>query len=575
MSRIILNLILLLLLSLHGPGLSASIVDTAGFHTLPRVTYSFNDGTALSNLTFTSSQARLFYSFIRADGNAGNKPLFLFFNGGPGSGTTCGLMGFYTGRRTLDNRVTGGGDHYIENPWSWTQLGNLLYIDARCAGFSYGILPPGTPRDNSGLFAEFSGRNFNSYIDAADYIRVLLAFLADQPALRDNPIVIVGESYGGVRATLMLHMLLHYRQYGNGEDIYQDPELVAIIQAHLDAVFPDYTGQEVPAEVIARQFRHQVLIQPAIDEYRGLFDGPMLEQPGSLVYQVARETGTHFNPCQDQSCDPMSHIYDFIENVAQRDIYGCHKPKGWTDSFFDHAGELLLDSVQFKSIMGIDPLQIAELRPQARSQAYKYWQYTPGTASGLLPAHQSIYPDLPSDRKALVRSRHVYSAINSLQDPLFFIPIAFGPLQPFDAYFSGLTRDGFIAYHYLNPSAARGYASYSYHPLTGWKFLQNLLHVNTFITNAKYDLVVYTNALPPALAMHTDLVSAVIHQSDRPNASTRPGLIEVRYRSEVLGAGENPVRTIRFPYYTDSSHPVSLTEPAEFFHDVQTWLKER
>ena len=250
------------------------------------------------------------------------------------------------------------------------------------------------------------------------------------------------------------------------------------------------------------------------------------------------------------------------------------KDKRWFQPYV-FAVDLLLDSVQFKSVMGIDPLEIAELRPQARSQAYKYWQYTPGTASGLLPAHQSIYPDLPSDRKALVRSRHVYSAINSLQDPLFFIPIAFGPLQPFDAYFSGLTRDGFIAYHYLNPSAARGYASYSYHPLTGWKFLQNLLHVNTFITNAKYDLVVYTNALPPALAMHTDLVSAVIHQSDRPNASTRPGLIEVRYRSEVLGAGENPVRTIRFPYYTDSSHPVSLTEPAEFFHDVQTWLKER
>jgi len=553
--------------------LPGRIADRAGFYTVPRVTYSFHDGTALSTMTFTSSEARLFYSFLRADGDAADKPLFLFFNGGPGSGTTCGLMGFYTGRRSLDNRMTGGGDHYIENPWSWTQLGNLLYIDARCAGFSYGILPAGISRDQAGMFNEFNGRNFNSYTDAADYIRVLLAFLDDNPALRDNPIIIVGESYGGVRATLMLNMLLYYRNYADGTDTYQDPALVEALQNHYDSVFPDYAGQEVPAPIIAGLFGHQVLIQPAIDDYRGLFDGPMLEQPGSLVYQVARETGTTFTPCDTDACDPLSNIFHFIEYTAGRDIYGCHKPAGWTDGFFAHAADLLMDSEQFLAITGVDPAEIPELRPEARTFAYKYWQYPPGSAAGLLAIHRHIYPRLSSDGKALVRPRP--ASIQATAYPRFNLPSTFGPLLPFDAYYSSLTRDGFVAYHYLNPSSARGYPSYSYHPETGRKFLRNLIHVHTFITNAKYDLVVYTNALPPALGMHTDLVNSVTHRTGLPLSSARPGQIEVRYREGVAGMEGAPVRIIRFPYYTGSSHPVSLTEPGAFFTDVSAWLEER
>ena len=555
--------------------MTAAVQDQSGYYTVPPVTYAIHDGTALSAMTFTASSARLFYTFLKADNDAENKPLFLFFNGGPGSGTSCGLMGFYTGRKTFDNRITGGGDHYIDNPWSWTQMGNLLYIDARCAGFSYGLLPAGTPRTLSGIFPEFLGRNFNSYIDAADYIRVLLAFLADHPDIQNNPVIIVGESYGGVRATLMLNMLLHYPDYGNYRDIYQDPELVERIQAHYDTVFPEYSGGEVPPSLIAGQFGHQVLIQPAIDSYRGHFDGPMLEQPGSLVYQIAAETGTTFTPCSGPDCDPMSNIHDFIENVADRDIYGCHKPAGWTDSFFDHAGDLLLDSEQFQAITGYDPAAIPELLPAARASAYKFANYPPRFAAGLLPMHQEILALLPSEQKALVRPRALFSSTAPPSNPSFHIPSIFGPLLAFDAYFSSSTRDGFVAYYYLNPTSARGYASYSYHPMTGRKFLRNLLNVRTFITNAKYDLVVYTNALPPAFAMHTNLVSASLHQPHLPTGIPRPGQIEIHYQNGAFGQDDTPVRIIRFPFYSRSSHPVSLTEPGEFFSDVRAWLEDR
>lgn len=572
MNRTAKILVFILVWFLFIASLNASVSSQAGLYPLPRVTYSFHDGTALSRMTFTTSEARLFYSFIPADSDPAQKPLFLFFNGGPGSGTSCGLMGFYTGHKSLDNRILGGGDRYIDNPWSWTQMGNLLYIDARCAGFSYGILPPATPRNTASLSSEFLGRNFNSYIDAADYIRVLLAFLADNPELQDNPVIIVGESYGGVRATLMLNMLLHYPQHGNGSDIYQDAELVRLIQSHLDRVFPEYGGDEVPAERIAWQFGHQILIQPAIDSYRDIFDGPMLEQPGSIVYQIAEETGTTFVPCSGTGCDPMSNIYHFIERIAGRDPYGCHKPAGWTDSFFDHSADLLLNSEQFRALTGFDPGAIAELRPQARTRAYKYNYYTPRTAAGLLPRHEEIRPFLSSDQRFFIRPRTRFGSDKTGYSELFHIPSEFGPLLDFDCYYSSSTTDGFVAYHYLNATASRGYASASYHPLTGEKFLQNLVDVKTFITNAKYDLVVYTNALPQALAMHGNLVTRATHQRHLPLDAARPGLIEVQYRPGALSQTEQAMRTIRFPYYTQSSHPVSLTEPQAFFEDVREWL---
>lgn len=71
------------------------------------------------------------------------------------------------------------------------------------------------------------------------FIRVLLRFLVAHPNLQRNRVVIVGESYGGIRSTVMLHILLHYQDYGNGRSIYQDPSLVQEIQNHYNHVFPN------------------------------------------------------------------------------------------------------------------------------------------------------------------------------------------------------------------------------------------------------------------------------------------------------------------------------------------------
>jgi len=575
-----LSFICLLSLSLFTFGsalfLHGNLTDQSEFYQIDPVQYYFHYGSYYSRIHHTTSAVRMWTTFLKADTDAHQKPLFVFFNGGPGSGTTCGLLGFYTARKTLDNTIFGGGDKYINNPFSWTRLGNLLYIDARCTGFSYGLLAEAQPRNFENLVMEFTGRNFNSYIDAADYLRVLLKFLQNRPSIQKNPIIIVGESYGGVRTTLMLHMLLNYRRYGDGTEVFQDPGLVNLIQEHYNTVFPQYTDQEVPPEVIISQFGNQVLIQPAIDQYQSQEEINLLEQPGSIVYQVAEEVGRTFIPCTDSNCSRLGTIYDFIEDIAGRDLYGCHKPKGWTSSFFDKGALLMAQSEHFYDMTNRDARNILQMYAANREQGYKYLfdRSQVVNTDPDLSAYSMDLSVLPDKERYLYKSKmkQFMSGLDMAADSDF--NTIFGQLRPWDLYYLALNYDANYAFHYFTASVIRNYPSYSYNYLTGRKFLQNLIHVKTFITNAKWDVVVYTNALPVGLNHHTDIVEQSTHLKSNPLQVERPGMIEVRYREGAFGINDIGIRTIRFPLYSRSSHPVSLTEPMEFYQDVATWLQE-
>jgi hypothetical protein len=170
----------------------------AGFVDLPPVAYTLGTDARRSTAT------RIFFNLLPADDGAKEKPLFVVFNGGPGASTAL-LRSFGTGHRTLDGVAF--ADPSRENPTSFTALGNVLYIDSRQAGYSYGLAddPTSETERASGL----DDQSFNEFADAADFVRTLLGVFALEPALENNPVVIVGESYAGVRSPLMLLALLH------------------------------------------------------------------------------------------------------------------------------------------------------------------------------------------------------------------------------------------------------------------------------------------------------------------------------------------------------------------------------
>ncbi len=507
-----------------------------------------------------SSEARIWYSFHAADQNCEEKPLFVFFNGGPGSATHSGLMSMYTSRYTLDNQIdSGGGDFFIPNPYSWTQLGNLLHIDARQAGFSYNLM--NQVQDFGARLREFNSQNFNPFFDGADFIRVILRFLADHPELQKNPVVIVGESYGGIRSINMLHILLNYTDYGDGSEMYQDQALVSEIQAHFNTVFPEHQNQIVPPEVITRQFGHQILIQPAISYgYQTQFTDEMLLQPGGLIDHYEQETGVTYDP--DVHYGPMY----FIRDVAGRDVYIHSKPRDWLNGFFSNAARLLRFTQNLTLVTGMDVTTIDELYASARSNAYRV--FDPEYDRTLLPGNPTPMIQLHFLEPARQEAEDI------MEEPGDMDAI-FGTLQPWDRYYLSTNFHANWAFHVFNIAKVRGYEVDLYNARFGRMFLKNVAHVNTFITYAPLDLVVYPDAIPPSLAMEEDILESVQHVMQPLNGEERPGHIILNYRPSAFPDISNiGTKIIRFPLYEVSCHAVSLTQPEDLITDVSSWLRE-
>ncbi|MCJ7682571.1 MAG: S10 family peptidase [Candidatus Aminicenantes bacterium] len=554
-------LILLFIFCLNGFGQTGrpplqNLHNEAGFITIEPVDVYFHFGDFLNRLSLTSASAKIWYSFHAADDSPEDKPLFVFFNGGPGSGTSSGLMSMNTGRFTLDNTIEGGGgDVFIDNPFSWTRMGNLLYIDARTAGFSYSLHDQAS--NEMVRFQQFNAQNYNPFFDGADFVRALLRFLTRFPSIQSNRVVIVGESYGGIRSTVMLHLLLNYTNYANGKEMYQDPALSSEIQAHYNRIFPQFADQTVPPSVITRQFGHQILIQPAITmRYQRELADALLRLPGSIIYDLGREIGIPY--------DPNVHDPDyFARYIAERDLYIISKPRDWLNAFFINAGRLLRTTNNLSRMTEVDATQIFSLYAQTRTSAYKIFDanYTYDVAAmsnHWLDDFHFLQPAQEEMRRTLQESGDMEAV--------------FGRLQPWDRYFLGSNYNANWAFHYFSAAGARGYEVYYSQPRFGRMFLKNVAHVHTFITNAKYDLVVYANAIPPALAQHDTIISAAEH--DRlPGEEDRPGRIVLHYQPGAFpDIPDLTTRSIRFPFYSKSCHAVSLTQPEDLFSDVRIWL---
>jgi hypothetical protein len=548
----------------------------AGFYEIEPISFSFQDHK--TPLGLKSSRIRMSYNFHPADRNPSIKPLFVFFNGGPGCSTSEGLLSLNTSPATLDKEKT-QGKFIKSNPNSWTALGNLLYIDAPITGFSYNLLR--YPDDPKRRAAQFGAKNFNPFIDAAQFIRLVLRFLAVHPSLQANPVVIVGESYGGVRATTMLNLMLFYSRYGDGSKIYRDSALALEINQHLERVFPDEPLRPFPPATVARQFSRQVLIQPLLaGDYQDEIAGELFEKEGSPIYRIAMETGRKYIPCPKSSgadpepCDPRRNALRFVSE-SDRDVYHYEKPAEWFTKLGEFAEAGLLHINVLSRAFGWSALAIPELPPAARTEAYRY-KKTP-TADLQALASSPAYKRLPEEQKLLVereigllkRTQEAGEAGGGSATPAQTAPAGgtlvevLGPLQPWDSYIIGCNMAALQVF-YDNRAIDEGYNIAPTSLLYGELFLQNLALVNTFITGAALDLVIYTPAVPLALQKYSSLVEDV---------SARDGFITVTYKPGSLPDIPTPrSRTIFFPHYPQAGHGVPASQPRKILNDVTDWL---
>ena len=539
----------------------------AGFCDLEANNFYFHLNSYFNRIVLRSSPAWIWRCYQPAKENPASQPLFVFFNGGPGGATSAGLFSANTSRLSVKVDEATGKGSLVDNPSAWTRIGNLLYIDARTTGFSYSLMD--NPQDDALRKAEFNAQNYNSFTDGADFVRVLLRFLAEHPQIQGNRVILVPESYGGIRTIVMLHLLLYYQDYGNGRAFYQDPELVREIQNHYDTVFPEYRGQTVPPAVIARQFGHQIMIQVALTRsYQRQIAVEMLEAPGSFLYKLALETGVPYIPLQDQPgaggnptpSQIMNNIYDYLDRI-NRDPYIYSKPDGFFWGFFAVSTELLSHFSSLNRMTGINVGRITEMYASARQQAYKLRLTTDASQS----AECSALIGPPPQEKQLT------SGPSSPADG--DLSAVFGVLQPWDTFFIDLNYAVSRAFSINNVDSSGFGIYYGRSHRYGRMFLETVAWVHTFITNAAYDIVVYSPSIPRALGLHDDILSGSFHDRIGPPGAERPGQIILDYRPGSVPGSDVVQRTIRFPYYSQSGHAVTLTEPARMLQDVIAWLR--
>ncbi|OEL38046.1 Serine carboxypeptidase-like 34 [Dichanthelium oligosanthes] len=133
-------------------------------------------------VTANESHGRaLFYWFFEATHDVENKPLVLWFNGGPG----CSSVGYGALEELGPFLVQKGKPEISLNPYSWNKDANLLFVESPAGvGFSY----TNTTKDLS---------QFGDDLTAIDAHAFLLNWFKRFPQFKGHDFYIAGESYAG------------------------------------------------------------------------------------------------------------------------------------------------------------------------------------------------------------------------------------------------------------------------------------------------------------------------------------------------------------------------------------------
>jgi hypothetical protein len=145
-----------------------------------------------------------------------------------------------------------------------------------------------------------------------------------------------------------------------------------------------------------------------------------------------------------------------------------------------------------------------------------------------------------------------------------------GALPNWDSYFLPFFDIAWVAF-IDNQAATEGHTA---------ELLQhNLVWMNTFITDARYDIQVSAENFPNALMLFETndksetLIRNVVFDHEPRAGIARPGWIDVTYTA-AEGTNEETVRTIRAPEYLDSGHLVTLSQSRDLQEDIVAFLEE-
>jgi len=275
----------------------------------------------------------LFYWFFEKRGanNTKDTPIILWLTGGPGCSSTLALL-FENG----PCKVNADGESTTVNPYSWTEAAHVLWLDQPAGvGFSYG-----------------DENDSNEEMISEDAYYFLQTFFKEYPEYSENPLTVVGESYGGHYAPAVAHKVwlknkdegnkkinLAGLGIGNGltnpyEQYKYYPEM-AVNNSHAIKVLPD----EVYAEMKAAVPKCQALIKKCNDG--DSFINKFACQTAFIVCNTAETSPyqlTGLNPYDiRKKCDikPLCYDFSYIEKFLNLDstreaLHVTDESSAWT-----------------------------------------------------------------------------------------------------------------------------------------------------------------------------------------------------------------------------------------------------
>lgn len=149
-----------------------------------------------------NEEIELFYYFVESERNPREDPLVVWIAGGPGCSTLRAFF-YEIGPFNFDYTRSRGKNPVLElNPYSWTKVSNVIYLDTPVgAGFSY---------TNTSDASRTSDTLSSKHV--YDFLR---KWLNDHPRFMSNPLYIAGVSYSGVVIPIITQDIYNGNEAGN------------------------------------------------------------------------------------------------------------------------------------------------------------------------------------------------------------------------------------------------------------------------------------------------------------------------------------------------------------------------
>ncbi|KAJ0988983.1 hypothetical protein J5N97_007339 [Dioscorea zingiberensis] len=145
----------------------------------------------------------LYYYFATSERNPSKDAVLLWINGGPACSGLDALMHQHGPLKIIDDVTTRRGPvKLISNPFSWSQIANIIYVDSPAGtGYSYA--------DSDGDYIT------NDTKTVSDLYEFTLKFFAEYPEFLPNPLYLAGCSYSGVIVPVLAQEIVIGNEAGN------------------------------------------------------------------------------------------------------------------------------------------------------------------------------------------------------------------------------------------------------------------------------------------------------------------------------------------------------------------------